>query len=247
MSNDSYREQLDRLVAAMSVANQEDQVAESLRESEPSRVKMFVDGNLDKRFEKIQKGLELLQEDFEKFDDLIIRYMKEVPLAAYDTGASDADRMLIWMSETMDLDAEQRDLVKCQRARHAVEDRARLNRMQHVRFQELRTHNEQLLNEWGVNQELRVHLNPIRVWTTFETNLLLDEEAEPPCKVLFFAVDSDVATAVLEEEGQLLIEELAEFQPCTLEEWIVRSAEGSREELEELTTDLAEMGLVAFR
>ena len=42
-----------------------------------------------------------------------------------------------------------------------------------------------------------MHLNPIRIASQFVTARLLDDDATPPADVLFFAVDNDVATAVL--------------------------------------------------
>ena len=122
-------------------------------------MKIFVDGNLEKRFEKLQAQLEFVADGFDRFDDLIADYIRARPSAAYDTGISDGERMLVWLTETKGLsqnptDArnvrgdsnqrrgfridtktlspEQLDYIACQRARHAIEETAR----QHIEPQE---------------------------------------------------------------------------------------------------------------
>jgi len=246
MSDETYREQLDRLVAAMTVANQESLVANDLAESKTSRVKMFVDGNLEKRFDKLTRGIAFLEDAFDDLENLVLRFMREVPLAAYDTGASDAERLLSWIIDSCPITPEQRDHIACQRARHAVEDLGRIHRLKHTRFQELCSLSEQLVAELGHNPDLRVFLNPIHYWTEFETQVLLDEDAETPANVLFYAVNSDVSTAILEPEGQALLRELQDIQPCTLDVWSITSNEATREDLIELCRDMSEMGLIAF-
>jgi hypothetical protein len=145
-----------------------------------------------------------------------------------------------------ELTPEQRDYVVCQRARHAVEDEARANRLGHVRFQELRSVADRLAAELDSNRRLRVHLNPIRAWALFMTPALLDEDASLPAAVLLFAVGNSISTAVLEPTGRSLVQELAACGPCTLDEWADRSWQADRDTLVEFCRDLAGMGLVAF-
>ncbi len=247
MSHETYRQQLVHLVRAMCVPNCESDVSADLSgTSAASRVKMFVDGNLEKRFEKVQKQLEFVAEGFDQFDDLIVEYIRACPSAAYDSGASDGERMLVWLTETCAPTDEQLDYIECQRARHTIEDLARKNRLKHVRFQELYSLTEQYAEELSANRQLRVYLNPIRTWAQFISSALLDDETLPPANVLFFAVRDEVTTAVLELEGQALINELSDYQPCTLDEWAALSSQTDRDELVEMCHDLADMGLVAF-
>ncbi len=247
MNQETYRDQLVRMVQALVKPNNEVAVASDLANpSTVDQVKMFVDGNLEKRFEKLQKQLEFVAESFEDFDELLVKYISDVPSASYDSGTSDGDRMLQWLSRTQSPTPEQLDHIACQHARHAVEDQARRNRLKHVRFQELRSMNEQSLAELETNEQLRVYLNPIRTWARFITEELLDEDSQPPANVLFFANGNEVSTAVLELEGQALINELADYSPCTLGEWAALSQLADRDELADLCRDLADMGLVAF-
>jgi hypothetical protein len=247
MSQETYKQQLIRLVQAMSMANKEAAVSRDLSpHSAPSRVKMFVDGNLEKRLEKLQKQLEFVADAFDDFDELIVHYIRALPLAAYDSGTSDGERMLVWLSEIRRLAPEQQDAVACQRARHAIENLARKNRLKHVRFHERYSLVSRWLGELETNQDLQIHLNPIRTWTRFVSAALLDDDTPPPANVLFFAVGSEVSTAVLELEGQALINELADYEPCTLSQWAALTQLADRDELVSLSRDLADMGLVAF-
>ena len=110
----------------------------------------------------------------------------------------------------------------------------------------------QLASELEVNHKLRIQLNPIRCWSVFETNILLDDDAVPPADVLFYPVGNEVRTAVLEPDGKLRIDELANLGACTIDEWIASatlhgcSDVPSRSSLLELCRDLSEMGLLAF-
>ena len=247
MSETEYPRQLRRLVQAMSMPNRERGVAASLSpQSTPSRVKMFVDGNLEKRRDKLEKQLEFVAAAFEDFDEMIVEYIKAGPLAAFGCAASDGEQMLKWLVGSRAVTAEQRDYISCQQARHAVEQRARRDRLAYVRFQELSSLVDELLPQVGRDDRLRLWLNPTRVWATFETTELVDEDVEPPVNVLFFGSRGAVASAVLELEGQALLNELADYQPCHISQWAEVSSWADRDELIEFARDLAEMGLVAI-
>lgn len=247
MSTDLYREQLTGLARAMALPNQENEVAAALAEQFTTKhVRLFVEGNLEKRIEKLTKQLSFVAETFSDFERLVMDYIRATPLAAYDTGTSDGESMLAWLERTQSLTPEQQDYITCQRARHAVEELARTRRLQYVEFQERYSLVETFLEELETNSSLRVFLNPIRVWTTFQTTTLLDEGAGAPANVLFFAVSGEVATALLELEGQALVNELADYQPCTIGEWSAASAFGSVEDLTGFVRELAQMGLASL-
>lgn len=245
-STTDYRDLIQRCAQTMALG-----YAENVRPFLASgmtveQVKLFTDGNLDKRFEKILDQVELLKAAFDNLDDLVDEYILEVPLAAYDTGCSDGDRFLRWLKLSHVTTPEQQDYIACQLARHEVENVARKNRLGHIRFQELRSMTERLTVELPTNSKLRVHLNPIRVWTTFQTNVLLDSEAIAPAEVLFFANGHQIRTSVFEESGKLLVENLASHGPLTLMDWKRLDRSTSRSDLIEFCLDAAEMGLVAF-
>lgn len=249
---ETYREQLTRLARSLAQARNEDVLDDLAAGMALSRVKMFTDGNLDKRFEKIQKQAEFVAGAFDDLDELIETFISSTAPAAYDTGVSDGEAFLQWVEQSCHPTAEQRDYIACQRARHAVEDVGRRNRLAHVRFQELLSMAEELAAELHSNRSLRIHLNPIRVWSQFETNALLDESADVPAAVLFYAVQKDIRTALLESVGIRRVDELCSRGTCTLDEWVSvqqesgEHATSARDELADFCRELAEIGLVAF-
>lgn len=245
---ETYRQQIARLVEAMTTANCEASVQSDLAGiSHSTRVKMFVDGNLDKRLDKLQTQLAFVADAFAEFDDSLVAYIRAVPPVAYDSALSDGQRMLQWLLETKstELSAVQRDYIACQQARHAVEQQAGQQRARHVRFQELRGSADSL-ESISYNKDLRIYLNPIRAWGHFTTSALLDDDDAPlPCDVLFFADGEEITSAVFELEGQALLNQLADYEPCTLDEWACLSGLADREELIDLCRDFSEMGLAA--
>lgn len=243
----SYQHQLRRLIRAMSMPNRESEVAHALAGASTTvRVKMFVDGNLEKRFDKLQNQLLFVAEAFENFDRLITDFIRSEPLEAFGCALSDGEAMLKWLCSTRELSAVQRDYIACQCARHTIEEIARSDRLGYVRFQELASVADELLPHLGNNESLRIILNPTRIWATFETGELLEDDAQPPANVLFFATRGEIATAALELEGQALLNELVDFQPCTLADWAAVSAWADRDELIAFCRDLARLGLVAI-
>lgn len=241
-----YRDQIQRCAQTMALGHVEDVRPFLANGTTVEQVKLFTDGNLDKRFEKVLDQVELLKAAFDNLDDLVDEYILEVPLAAYDTGCSDGDRFLRWLKLTHVTTPEQQDHITCQLARHEVEHVARKNRLGHVRFQELRSMTDRLTDELLTNPKLRVHLNPIRTWATFQTNVLLDEGATAPADVLFFANGQQIRTSVFEDTGKELVETLASHGPLTLTDWKRLDRSTSRSDLIEFCLDAAEMGLVAF-
>lgn len=245
-----YARTLTRIARALSVA-QCATVAGDLDQRHPlEKVKMFTDGNLEKRFEKLQDQLELLADDVDDLDELIVEYVRTVPLAAYDTGTTDGDRFVRWLTASHTLTPEQRDLIAVIRSRVAVEELARVNRLPHVHFQELTSLTSELVEELTTNPNLTLHLNPIRIWAAFETDRLLGEDnPEPGGSILFYAWQSEVRTSVLEPETALMLRTLADGEPCHLQNLQLRlelMAGLDTDLLVELITDCADVGLIAF-
>lgn len=241
-----YRDQIQRCAQTMALGYAEDVRPFLANGMTVEQVKLFTDGNLDKRLGKILDQVDLLKASFDNLSDLVDEYILEVPLAAYDTGSSDGDRFLRWLKLTHVTTLEQQDHITCQLARHEVENVARKNRLGHVRFQELRSLTDRLTADLSTNPKLRIHLNPIRTWGTFQTNVLLDVEAAAPADVLFFANGQQIRTSVFEDAGKYFVETLASHGPFTLTDWMRLDRSISRSDLIEFCLDAAEMGLVAF-
>jgi hypothetical protein len=244
---DDYRDQIIHCARALAVAKN-DAVAKSLAAGvRPMTVKMFTDGNLEKRLQKLQDQMKRLVEGFDaaEFDERTVRYIKTVPLAAYDTGYSDGERFLQWILETANPSAVQRDLIACELGRYAVETIARGRRMGHVHFQELRSVSQPLSPD-APGSALQVHLNPIHAWGRFETNELLDAEDAVPATVIFFPVGSEVRTAVLEPDGMDIVRVLETSGPVCFDELRHKLPAVDADALAETCNDLADIGLAAI-
>jgi hypothetical protein len=247
MSQETYRQKVTRLARALARADALAVAGDLAAGCPRERARLFTDGNCEKRFEKLTDQLEFVAPAFDRFPDLIEAFIRAQPLAAYDTGTSDGERMLCWLSQTQDCAAEQLDHIACQRGRHAVEDLARCNRLGHIRFQELRSVTP------ADERELRLllasgatlHLNPIRIWTTFHTRVLLDDEADVPAAVILFPVGREIATAVLEDDARPLVNELARLGSCSLAQWDAVTSLADSDRLAEFIVDLAGLGLAA--
>lgn len=245
-SIDAYREQIQHYARQMALGKN-DGVASGLgRGMTVQLVEMFTEGNLYKRFDKLTDACELLADDFDNLDELIKKYIHEVPLSAYDTGCTDCERFLVWISENEDLSPEQEDFIRCQRGRHAVEFVAVKKRLAFVRFQELLSMNERLMGELDSNGALGVHLNPAHVWSRFETHALLDEETPVPATVIFYPVKDDVRTAVIEDDAEQLIRLLDQSGVMSVRDIKKLYPRDERDQVIELIRDLAEMGLIAL-
>lgn len=245
-SIDAYREQIHHYAQQMALGRSDGVAAGLVRGMPVELVDMFTEGNLAKRFDKLTDACELLADDFENLDELIKAYIHEVPLAAYDTNCTDCERFLVWIGEREDLSPEQEDFIRCQRSRHAVEFVAVKKRLAFVRFQELLSMNDRLIEELGKNVKLSVHLNPVHVWSRFETRALLDDDATVPATVLFFPVGDDVRTAVIEPDAERMIRLLDRSGVMYVRDIRKLYPRNEREQVVDLIRDLAEMGIVAL-
>lgn len=245
-SLDAYREQLRHYAHTMAIGETQAASAGLKSGHTAERVAMFTDGNLYKRYEKLQMACEVLADGLEELNDHIKQYIKVIPLAAYDSGTSDAERFLQWLTKHADLSDEQQDYVRCQRGRHAVEFVAVRQRLAHVRFQELLSMNERLLPELESNPRLGIHLNPIHVWSQFETGALLGDTEAMPTTVIFFPVGEDIRTAVVEGECENLIRLLERQGVMRFKDLRKLLPHDDQPALPGLLRDLAEMGMIAL-
>lgn len=246
-----YAEQLSRIATSLAVAKNDVVHGDVSAGQSHELVEMFTSGNLDKRADKLNDQLEMFADSLEELPGLISRYIREVPLAAYDTGTSDTDRFVRWLPTVVELTPEQRDLALVIKSRFLVEEEGRRNRLGHVRFQELVSLNDRLVSELESNPGLQIHLNPMRTRAVFETGLLIGEEDLPDdgVEVVFFAFQTEVRTVILEPEGRALVHTLSEVGPCRLErlrKQLDLTASIDDEALMEMLTDCSDVGLIAF-
>jgi hypothetical protein len=246
-----YTEQLSRIATSLAVAKNGVVHGDVAAGQSCCLVEMFTSGNLDKRADKLNDQLDMFAETMEELPGLISRYIREIPLAAYDTGTSDTDRFVRWLPTVIKLTPEQRDLILVIKSRFTVEEAGRRNRLGHIRFQELASLNDRLVSELESIEGLRIHLNPMKTRAVFETGLLIGEEESPAdgVEVLFFAFQIEVRTVILEREGRAVVQTLSEIGPCrlaSLKKQLDLTTSFDDESLMEILNDCSEVGLIAF-
>ena len=191
-----------------------------------------------RRLESLSVELRCLRPAFGNLTGLITDFLRAFPVQENCNARSDADRLLWWLESHFSLNNRQRDCVALLRSRHCVE---RLLISNAARVQQF----EGLSDQWRVG--VSVHLNPARTWSRLLTDEFTDCELGcSPCNALFFARSGEIATATFGLENQVLLNELAEFQPCTVETWSAHSSIGGIEQLKSLCQELGAMRLVAF-
>lgn len=116
----------------------------------------------------------------------------------------------------------------------------------HLGFQRLLGAGANRDAELNGNLDLRLHLNPIRVWARLDRAVRVHAAEEPFTEVLFFAAGNAIRAAVLEPKARAILNVLAWFCPCTLRQFRSLNQHSSRAEIERFCRDLAQVGLVAF-
>ena len=147
---------------------------------------------------------------------------------------------------TADQSAEiQHDLVSCREARVRLKRMGRNLFRQQLAFRVAQRRCQQEQHSLQRRSRLRLQLNPIRTWARLASRLMLDG-VDPPANVLFFATPSGPSAALLELEDQALLNELEDWQPCTLDEWAALSHVADRPQLLDFCLELSRIGVVAW-
>jgi hypothetical protein len=173
-------------------------------------------------------------------------YLAESPPRPHLAQAPPSRRQNKVMLETQDLTLELQDMVDLQRARSVIQKRWQQSRPAVRRYRANCRRANGSRPAFDENRTLRVHLNPLRAWCRLQTSYFLVGDVPPPATVLLFAVGDRFAARVFELEGQTLINELADYQPCTLDQWSRLSALADRDQLISLCKTLFDSGLICF-
>ncbi len=242
-----YAEQLTQLTRLLEVSNGESHLGPPFA-SRPrlGRLQHFATGGLQRRRVKLRRRLAFVAQAFDDFCRLVDVYAEHTVLATDPLWSDDAHRMLDWLIETQSPTPRQRDYIACQQARYRIEDAVRRDRAAHAGFQKRNRESKRFLSSFVHDDSLRIHLNPIRFWTRFLTPELLENVADSPVNVLFFAGQGEIGTVVFELEGQALLNELSELAPCSFDEWSGRTEVTGRDQLAQLAIDLVGMGLLSI-
>lgn len=140
------------------------------------------------------------------------------------------------------------EAVLAERARLRIEQLVEERAERVARFGELRQAMEaadEVARELPPESPRLIHLNPANCWTRWETDIGLDDDSLSS-SVLFFFDGQELRGIRMRLEGQVLINELADYQPCTIAQWARLSALVETPLLTLLVRHLAEMGLVAY-
>lgn len=209
-------------------------------------VRLLPSSAIDVRLRRLHSACELLADGFDGLDEQIAAYVSCTPMPPGDIRCADADRFLDWLQQHAELDDEQRDFVAALRGRRAVEFVAVKQRLAHARFQDLLRHTDTRLDQLETNGRLRVYLNPIHVWSQFETRALLDDDTEIPATVLFVPCGSDVRTIVVEPAAKQLIDDLEAGGPARVKDLLRRAGRDQRQGCLEVIRQLAAVGVIAL-
>jgi hypothetical protein len=132
-------------------------------------------------------------------------------------------------------------VVAAERARLQIEQVSQLRRARYRRFEQLRRSQQPFHAPSSY-----LHLNPVCRWIRISEEAVSQQQECLSGSVLFFLADGDVHGLRMNLEGQVLINELADYQPCTIRDWARLSSLADLEQLERLVGELSDIGLVAW-
>lgn len=244
---EAYRRQLMHLVRGMLTGDGRDIVPALENCAKPELVKLFIEGNQEKRLAKLRAHLKFMAQGFEDIENLLKTYVERQPLMPYATVLLDANCFLDWLVRSGKPTPEQCDFVAYQRAQHQIARNAGRQRLEYARFEDRLKHSDELHAEHLLHDgDMCIYLNPMHVWARFHTNVLLDDQTAPPVDVLCYPANGELRTTVLEPFGIQLIRELSTYNPCTIAQWSILSRSAERDDLVEFCQSLARLKLVAF-
>jgi hypothetical protein len=136
------------------------------------------------------------------------------------------------------------EVVRAERARlrlqQVIEERADRFR----RFQELRRAMEDHRLSLDGDSACQLYLNPANCWIRYEAAARSVEEEAFSGSALFFLDGNALRGIRMHLEGQVLVNELADYQPCTIAQWARLSKLVDVPQLAALVRHLVEIGLV---
>jgi hypothetical protein len=137
------------------------------------------------------------------------------------------------------------EIVLAERARlriqQVIEERADRCR----RFQELRRAMEDTRSPLDGDGTCQLHLNPANCWIRWDVEAGSTEDEAFSGSALFFLDGNELRGIRMHLEGQVLVNELADYQPCTIAQWARLSALVDVPQLVALVRHLVGIGLVA--
>lgn len=140
-----------------------------------------------------------------EWQSLIQAYIRSTPVSANQLGALDLERFLTWLDNFQPSSREERDLIMGLQSWHTVEFLALEKQLAAARFATLLEGSAERLRLLGHEKRLHAFLNPVHVWSSFQSRKYVSETAPLPCKVLFFGAGDTVRTLILSERAESLL------------------------------------------
>jgi hypothetical protein len=142
------------------------------------------------------------------------------------------------------------EVVVAERARLRIQQAVEQRAERHRRFLELKRTMPDLRLSLGDDGTSQLHLNPANCWIRWTTDSGPSDSGPAAQEAysqsaLFFLDGSGLRGIRMRLEGQVLINELADYEPCTVAQWARLSALADAEQLTQLARHLVEIGLVA--
>jgi hypothetical protein len=137
------------------------------------------------------------------------------------------------------------EIVVAERAKLRIHQAIARREDRYRQFLELRQAMPDQLAPVDLDGSPRLHLNPANCWLRWTAENATDGEATTATSALFFLHDSELRGMRMRLEGQVLINELADYEPCTVAQWAELSALTDRSQLVAFARHLIAIGLVA--
>lgn len=132
-----------------------------------------------------------------------------------------------------------------ERARLRIQQVLRVRHARHRRF--LRLRESIRLNHKPLSESTSyLHLNPACHWIRYQDGTRLAGSGNLSTSALFFLFEDHIRGIRMCLEEQVLINELADYQPCTIREWARCSSLANMHELRVVVQHLHDIGLVAW-
>ena len=140
----------------------------------------------------------------------------------------------------------QHERVAAEQARLRIQQVLGVRKERFERFRALRGTMQGMAVPLDETSAWAIHLNPVNCWIRISDEPVSGARDTLAGSVLFFFADNEVRGLRMNLEGQVLMNELADYQPCTIRQWARLSSLADAQQLSAVVQHLAELGLVAI-
>jgi hypothetical protein len=238
----SYAETLVRWSNALA-AGRADQLLDEVAVGSSTDVQRFLLNSIVERRRMLTEELALVALACDDFDDLITRYLGDVPRATYDPDKSDSERFLRWLRRNKQLSTQQSDFVAYQEAEYACLVLARNQRPAHVRFQRLLAASLASNIHSETDGNTLVYVNPVRIWSRLAG--LSPTPTQRSVEAIFFAAGTQIRVAGLAGQRAAWLRSLDAAEPCPLRVWEAHCPGATASTFASFVHELSKTGLVA--